>query len=222
MMELLIKPPQKSPCCSAPGLKVHLFHITDLANRCIMPLGILRMGSGVTPTSTLPKSKQKRTALTGHSVKTIWDIFDEGVSFMTEWIIGNKPAYAGLYWVTVGLNGNNKLYNEPMNYENGTWKHNGREYCGNIVAYMECNKPKEAYNELHIGFPDQYYLRVKCNGMTRYLSKGLQSVKWSKTGYSTKEKAKAASKRLRKIEPEYGYAGQKTEIVVVNGNGEEI
>ncbi len=54
---------------------------------------------------------------------------------MTEWIIGNKPAYAGLYWVTVGLNGNNELHDEPMNYENGTWKHNGREYCGNIGLF---------------------------------------------------------------------------------------
>jgi len=141
---------------------------------------------------------------------------------MTEWEKGNKPHCSGLYWVTVNEAENIKMYDDPMRYEDGKWTLNGGAYFAeNIIAFMHCNKPKEPYNEKHIGYSDQYYIRVKCNGITHYLSKGLQSVKWSKIGYATKEKAIAAAKRLRKIEPEYGYQNQKTEITVVNGNGEE-
>ena len=144
---------------------------------------------------------------------------------MNEWNKGNQPPFSGLYWVTVNEAENTKMYDVPMQYDNVTrsWKLGNANYCtANIQAYVSCNKPKEAYNEAHIGFPSHYYIRLKCNGSTRYLSKGLQSVKWSKAGYETKEKAIAAAKRLRKKEPEYGYAGQKTEIAIVNGNGEIV
>ena len=142
---------------------------------------------------------------------------------VTEWAKGNTPPYRSWYWVTVNEAGSIKMYDTPMRYEDNTWFLDGKKYFAeNIVAWTPCNKPKEPYNECHIGFPDQYYLRVKGNGITSYKSKGLQSVKWSKIGYATKEKAVAAMKRLIKTEPEYGCQGQKTEIVVVNGNGEEV
>ncbi len=142
---------------------------------------------------------------------------------MTKWTKGNTPPYQGWYWTTVDEAGTIKMYDIPMRYENKTWFLDGKPYFAeNIVAWVSINKPNELYGQKHIGFPDQYYIRVKINGIIHYLSKGLQSVKWSKIGYATKEKATAAAKRLRKIEPEYGYQNQKTEIVVVNGNGEEI
>ena len=142
---------------------------------------------------------------------------------MSDWSKGNKPPYAGWYWVTVNEGGSIKMYDAPMQYKDGCWLYDGlKYYAGNIIAHKDSHKPSEPYNETHIGFPEQFYIREKCNGITRYLSKGLQSVKWSKEGYSTKEKAVAAMKRLKKIEPEYGYQGQKTEIVIVNGNGEEV
>ncbi len=143
---------------------------------------------------------------------------------MSDWIKGNRPSYTGLYWVTVDEGGSIKMYDEPMMYEgNDKWMLGGnRYYTSNIIAYMTCNKPKEAYNDAHIGFPEQYYIKITCNGITRYLSKGLQSVKWSKEGYATKDKAITAARRLKKIEPEYGYQNQKTEITVVNGNGENV
>ena len=146
---------------------------------------------------------------------------------MNEWHAGNKPPYTGLYWITlIGKNGLPKVCETPAEYlGDGVWKVEGRyksRYFEDITAYMDCNRPKQPYNENHIGFPNQYYIRVKCNGITRYLPKGLQSVKWSKEGYATTEKAKVAVRRLKKVEPEYGYQGQKTEIVVVNGNGEEV
>lgn len=143
---------------------------------------------------------------------------------MTDWTKGNNPPYAGWYWVTADEAGNIKMIDVPLRYEkDGKWYLEEKPYYAeNIIAYVQSNKPAEAYNELHIGFPDQYYIRVRANGMERYLSKGLQSVKWSKVGYATKEKARAAARRLAKFEPEEGYHGQKTEIVVVNGNGEEV
>ncbi len=140
---------------------------------------------------------------------------------MTEWTKGNIPPYQGWYWVTVDEAGSIKMYDIPMRYENGEWSLDGRRYhADNIVAHVSCNKPKEPYNQNHIGLPDQYYIRVKCNGLTSYLSKGFQSVKWSKIGYSTKEKAIAAMKRYKKSEQEQGY--KESGCVVVNGNGEEI
>ncbi len=142
---------------------------------------------------------------------------------MNEWNAGNKPPFTGWYWVTVNEAGNMKMYDTPMRYSEGAWSLNGKNYyAANIVAFKDSHKPSEPYIESHIGFPNQFYIRVKCNGIIRYLSKGLQSVKWSKDGYSTKEKAKAAARRLKHVEPEYGYQEQKTEIVVVNGNGEEV
>ena len=140
---------------------------------------------------------------------------------MTEWTKGNTPPCKGWYWVTVDEAGSVKMYDVPMRYENGEWIVDGHKYhADNIIAHASCNKPKEAYNEKHIGYPDQYYIRVKCNGLTRYLSKGFQSVKWSKIGYTTKEKAIAAMKRYKKSEVEQGY--KESECAVVNGNGEEI
>lgn len=144
---------------------------------------------------------------------------------MNEWHAGNKPPYTGLYWITfIDKKGLPRVLDLPAEYlGNNVWKAAGQHIkAADITAYMDCNRPKQPYNENHIGFPNQYYIRVKCNGIISYLSKGLQSVKWSKEGYSTKEKAKVAARRLKKVEPEYGYQGQKTEIVIVNGNGEEI
>lgn len=140
---------------------------------------------------------------------------------MTEWTKGNKPYSQGLYWVTVNEAGKIKMYDEPMLYKDGTWELNGHKYyADNIIAHVRCNKPSEPYNELHIGFPDYYYIRVKNNGITSYLAKGFQSVKWSKAGYATKEKAVAAMKRYVKSEIEQGY--KESECAVVNGNGEEV
>ncbi len=141
---------------------------------------------------------------------------------MTEWTAGNTPPYKGLYWVTVNEAGIVKMYDEPMRYEkDGKWFLNDKPYyADNIIAWVSCNKPKEAYNKAHIGYPDQYYIKVSCNGFTHYLSKGLQSVKWSKIGYNSKEKAIAAMKRYKKDEINQGY--KKSECVVVNGNGEEV
>ena len=139
---------------------------------------------------------------------------------MAEWRKGNKPYSRGLYWVTVDEAGNIKMYDEPMRYTGDAWTLDGRLYHeDNIIAHMDCNKPSEPYNEKHIGYPDHYYIRVRCNGITSYYSKGLQSVKWSKTGYATKEKAAAAMKRYMKSEAGQGY--KESECAVVNGNGEE-
>ena len=140
---------------------------------------------------------------------------------MAEWTKGNKPYSQGLYWVTVNEAGEIKMYDEPMRYKDGIWQLNGNNYyTDNIIAHIPCNKPLEPYNELHIGYPDQYYIRVKNNGIISYLSKGLHSVKWSKIGYSTKEKAVAAMKRYIKSEIEQGY--EVGECAVVNGNSKEI
>jgi len=144
------------------------------------------------------------------------------MSCWTEWSKGNKPPYKGLYWVTVDEAGTIKMYDRPMRYEkNDTWLLDGKPYCApNIIAWIQCNMPKEAYNEKHIGYPDHFYLKVTCNGLISYLSKGFHSVKWSMIGYATKEKAFAALKRYKKSEIEQGY--KESEVVVVNGNGEEI
>ena len=140
---------------------------------------------------------------------------------MTEWTKGNKPYSQGLYWVTVNEDGKIKMYNEPMYYKNGIWQlDNKNYYANNIIAHTPCNKPSEPYNELHIGYPDYYYIRVKSNGITLYLAKGFQSVKWSKIGYATKEKAIAAMKRYIKSRIEQGH--KASEYAVVNGNGEEV
>ena len=140
---------------------------------------------------------------------------------MTEWTKGNKPYSQGLYWVTVNEAGKIKMYDDPMLYKDGTWELNGHKYyADNIIAHVPCNKPSEPYNELHIGYPNNYYIRVKNNGITRYLAKGFQSVKWSKIGYVTKDKAVAAMKRYIKSEIEQGY--KASECTVVNGNGEEV
>lgn len=140
---------------------------------------------------------------------------------MADWTKGNKPYSPGLYWVTVNEAGKIKMYDDPMRYEDGKWTLKGGAYfADNIIAFVDCNKPKEPYNEKHIGFPDYYYIRVKNNGITSYLAKGFQSVKWSKIGYATKEKAVAAMKRYVKSEIEQGY--KVSECAVVNGNGEEV
>lgn len=141
---------------------------------------------------------------------------------MVDWTKGNTPPFPGLYWVTVNEAGKIKVYDEPMRYKGkGEWQLNGHNYyADNIIAHIHCNKPSEPYNELHIGYPDQYYIRVRSNGVTSYLSKGYQSVKWSKIGYNTKEKAIAAMKRYKRSEAEQGY--KESECVIVNGNGEEI
>lgn len=139
---------------------------------------------------------------------------------MTEWTKGNKPYSQGLYWVTVNEAGKIKMYDDPMRYKDGIWQLDGKNYyADNIIAHTPFNKPSEPYNELHIGFPDNYYIRVTRNGVISYLSKGFQSVKWSKIGYATKEKAVAAMKRYVKSEIEQGY--KESECVIVNGNGEE-
>ena len=140
---------------------------------------------------------------------------------MTDWTKGNIPYAQGLYWVTVDEAGKIKMYDDPMRYKDGVWQLNGHNYMAdNIIAHTRCNKPSEAYNELHIGYPDHYYIRVKNNGITSYLAKGFQSVKWSKIGYNTKEKAIAAMKRYKKSEAEQGY--RESELAVVNGNGGEV
>ena len=140
---------------------------------------------------------------------------------MADWIKGNKPYSEGLYWVTVNEAGQIKIYDEPMYYDNGKWYLEGKPYFpDNIMAHIRCNKPSEPYNELHIGYPDKFYIRVKCNGITSYLSKGLRHVGWSKIGYSTKDKAFAAMKRYIKLEQEQGY--KESECCIVNGNGEVI
>ena len=63
-------------------------------------------------------------------------------------------------------------------------------------------------------------IRVRNDGITSYLAKGLQSVNWSRIGYSTKEKAVDAMKRYIKLQIEAGYA--EIECAVVNGNSEEV
>ncbi len=142
---------------------------------------------------------------------------------MSEWIKGNTPPFPGLYWVTVNVDGDIKMYDEPFNYMgHGEWKWNGKNYyASNIIACMECNKPKEPYNEKHIGYPEQYYIRIKTDrrGIS-YYAKGFRSVGWSKIGYSTKERAIAALKRYRREQQKMGY--EEEEYAVVNGNGEEI
>ena len=143
---------------------------------------------------------------------------------MSEWKKGNTPSYHGWYWVTVNEADNVKMYDEPMHFFDGAWSHSGKRYCkSNIIAYAPCNRPKEAFDGIEdIGYAEQFYLRIKINGITRYLSKGYQSPRWSKTGYSTREKAAAALRRLKKTEPEYGYQGQKSEFAIVNGRGQEV
>ena len=140
---------------------------------------------------------------------------------MTEWIKGNMPPFSGLFWVTINKDGSAEMLNYPLRYENGKWSVYGKGYpADRIIAWVKCNKPSSPYDENHIGYPDQYYLKITGNGDTRYLSKGLQSINWSKIGYSTKEKAVAAMKRYIKTETEQGYV--PGEIVIVNGKGEEV
>ena len=88
---------------------------------------------------------------------------------MTEWTKGNAPYIRGLYWVTVNEAGNIKMYDKPMLYKDGMWQIDGHNYhADNIIAHTHCNKPSEPFNGLHIGFPDHYYIRVQCNGITSY------------------------------------------------------
>jgi len=63
-------------------------------------------------------------------------------------------------------------------------------------------------------------IRVRNDGITSYLAKGLQSVNWSRIGYSTKEKAVDAMKRYVALETKAGCT--EIECAVVNGNSEEV
>ena len=135
---------------------------------------------------------------------------------MSDWSKGSTPPIAGWYWITVNDNEENRLINHPMYYDGHNWTTSKGYGQNEIIAFMICNKPSEPYMEAHIGFPSQYYIKAQNGDEIRYLSKGLLPVTWSKTGYSSKAKATAAIRRLRKAEP------QLAETTVVNGNGVEV
>ena len=142
---------------------------------------------------------------------------------MTDWTKGNKPYSNGLYWVTVNEGGTIKMYDDPMYYDrdSNSWFLNNKKYfADNIIAHLRSNKPAEPYNENHIGFPDQYYLKIIRGNSISYLAKGYQSVSWSKIGYATREKALAAAKRYKKSELEMGSAD--FDVIIINGNGETV
>ena len=147
-----------------------------------------------------------------------------------DWIVGNKPNKEGFYWVTVtngyGKGNPNKTYPEVLTYKNGDWycSLDRRFYTDNIVAYMRCNIPAP-YDPVVIGDAKSFYIKVvsHIDGSIRYYSKQLHSIKWSRIGYDTKEKAINAMRRLKRLELEETNGGSKKDIyVVVDGNGNEV
>lgn len=125
-----------------------------------------------------------------------------------EWQEGNKPLRIGTYWVTVKNNGGKgdpiQTLPFPLRYGMGEWflPDGGKYFADNVVAHMECIIPKP-YDPKRIGISGEFYIKVtRQSGAITYYSKQLQTIDRSKIGYSTKEKAIAAMKRLKKLDQE--------------------
>ena len=140
---------------------------------------------------------------------------------MAKWEAGNIPERDGLYWITVQKDSDTSLvtYDTPVRFQDRRWQIPRPE--GNITAYMELEKPAP-YNPKKIGISGEFYIKVTYpDGTSSIYSKQLQPIEWSKIGYSTKEKAIAAMKRLKKLDLE-DTAGKSAEYIyeIYTGEGD--
>ncbi len=142
---------------------------------------------------------------------------------MYNWINGNVPDNKELfYWVTVKNLTTNVTYPVPCKYseQDGCWVSFDGEHLSShsVVAYYQILKPK-SYTT--IGSGCGYYIRVDVGNTNETIyGLGLQLASWAGKGYSTKEKAVTATKRLKKLDIEEGL--ERNSYEVLNGNSEVV
>lgn len=142
---------------------------------------------------------------------------------MYNWTNGNVPDNKELfYWVTVKKLTINVTHPVPCKYseQDGCWI----SFCGerlsshSVVAYSQILKPK-SYTT--IGLECEYYIRTDGGNPNEIVyGFGLKFANWVGKGYSTKEKAVAATKRLKKLDIKEGL--ERNGYEVLNGNGEVV
>lgn len=141
---------------------------------------------------------------------------------MSEWIDGNIPKdINSFYWLAIKKADKNITYSVPCkyNHERKCWidTDNNMLSVHTVVAYCPILKPK-SYSTLGSGCG--YYIRTIQKNNEIIYGFGLQPVDWVRKGYNTIEKAKAATKRLRKLDLNDGYERDLYEIL--NSNSEVV
>lgn len=139
------------------------------------------------------------------------------------WNNGNIPKNKDLfYWLTVKSTTTNVTHPVPCKYseENECWiNFDGEQLSSHsVVAYYPMLQPK-SYTT--IGSGCGYYIRTDTGNTNENIyGFGLQLANWVGKGYSTKEKAIAATKRLRKLDKEEGLERKNYEVL--DGNSKVV
>ena len=141
---------------------------------------------------------------------------------MKYWTDGNMPnEKTAYYWLTVKSATNNITYPVPCRYSetDDCWIdfNNVRLSKHTVVAYSEIVKPKD-YTTVGSGFG--YYIRTMYRDKQSIYGYGLQPANWCGRGYSSKEKAVAAAKRLIRLDKNEEYVRDTYEVI--NGNSEVV
>lgn len=141
---------------------------------------------------------------------------------MNNWIKGNIPNEIDkLYWITIKHLSSNVTHPFPCMYnkDDDFWVDFQGSYISThtVVAYLPLITPK-SYSIIGSGFG--YYIRAISSDSESVYGFGLQFANWGGRGYSTKEKAISATKRLIKLDKENNYVRDIYEVV--NGQGEVV
>lgn len=140
-----------------------------------------------------------------------------------DWTDGNIPKGKSIfYWLTIKSTMTNEVYPVPCKFleKDGCWiSFNGERISSySVVAYCPILKPKP-YNTIGSGVG--YYIRTDVDSPNEAIyGFGLQPANWVMKGYSTKEKAISAAKRLRKLD--IRDERERSNYQVINGAGEVI
>ena len=141
---------------------------------------------------------------------------------MYTWIEGNKPEDMDrYYWIIVKGLTCNETYHTPCKYNSSKecWNdmENNNISIHSVVAYFPIMQPK-SYTTIGTGCG--YYIRAKYKGETKdtIYGFGLQPANWAGRGYNTLEKAKTATRRLKKIDEQDGYNRECYEVLDSESN----